>query len=515
MTDQTFPHTRTLLSATYLKTICLLLFVLVTGPVFSQQKASIQILHADSAVLDIAAGRNILINNVRMRHDDFIMKCDTLYQYSEQNYIEAFGHIHVVQNDTLNLWGDYMTYDGNTRLVKIRRNVTLQNQQVILTTHFLDYNALDRIGHYFNQGTLKDSTSTLNSRIGYYYLNSNEAFFRDSVRVYTSEYEMHSDTMKYNTQNKIITIIGPTTIYGENRTLYSEDGWYNSLTSHAELYKNNSLTYNEYLGKADTMVIDSITATVVMKQHIHLYDTVNNILVEGHYGEVFRENDSAFVTSRALLTMIGKQDSLFLHGDTLFVVKDTAGNNLMKAYHHVKFFNPELRGIADSVVFPVADSTIYLYAKSGDIPIVWAAGNQMTATTIHMRMSNNQIERFYLNNKAMIVNQLDSVQFNQIKGRDMIGHMRNNELYLVDVNGSGETLYYPDDKGTIIGLNKATSSYLKIYLQARRVKDIVFISSVEGNLNPTFLVTSEERFLKDFMWLIEKQPAQKEDIFLK
>lgn len=48
---------------------------------------------------------------------------------------------------------------------------------------------------------------------------------------------MYSDTMKYQTETKVITILGPTTIIGDNRTLYSEDGWYNSLTSHAELYK--------------------------------------------------------------------------------------------------------------------------------------------------------------------------------------------------------------------------------------------------------------------------------------
>ncbi len=487
--------------------------LLVSDSLFSQQKASIQIQHADSAVLDVAGHRNILLGNVRMRHDDFTMTCDTLYQYAEQNYIEAFGRIHIVQNDTLNLWGDRMTYDGNIRLVKIRQNVTLQNQEVVLTTDFLDYDAFGRIGHYFNEGTLKDNASTLVSRTGYYYVDWDEAFFRDSVRVHTAEYDLHSDTLKYNTQNKINTIVGPTTIYGENRTLYSEDGWYSSLTSHAELYKNNTLTYNEYLGKADTMLIDSITATVVMKQHIHLYDTVNNVIVEGHYGEVYRNNDSAYVTVRALLTLVGKQDSLFLHSDTLFVVKDTAGNNIMKAYHRVKFFNPELQGVADSMAFPTADSTIWLYAKSGEFPIVWASGNQMTATTIRLLLSNNQIDRFYLTEKAMIVNRLDTTQYNQIKGRDMVGYMRNNELYLVDVNGNGETLYYPDDKGVIIGLNKATSSYLKIYLRERKVKDIVFINSIEGNLTPTFLVTPEERFLKDFMWLIEKRPAQKEDIF--
>ncbi len=183
----------------------------------------------------------------------------------------------------------------------------------------------------------------------------------------------------------------------------------------------------------------------------------------------------------------------------------------MKAYYATRFFSRDLQGLCDSMVFPVADSTIHLVG----MPIVWASGNQMTATHIDMLMANNTIKEFHLNEKSMIVNQIDSTKYNQIKGRDMVGHMRGNELYLVDVNGNGETLYYPDDKGVIIGMNKAISSYIKIYIENRRVKDIIFIQKPDGNLNPLFLVKPEDMRLRDFQWHIEKKPLDKEAIFLK
>jgi len=336
-------------------------------------------------------------------------------------------------------------------------------------------------------------------------------FFKDSVRVTTPEYDLYSDTMKYQTETKIISILGPTTIYGDNRTLYSEDGWYNSLNAHAELYKNNKLTYNEFYGKADTIWVDSISGTAILRNNIHLYDSVNNVIVEGNYGEVLKNNDYAYVTEQGMLILVGKQDSLFIHGDTLSVSKDSSGNNVMKAYYHTKFFNPELQGVCDSMSFPTADSTVYLYGN----PIVWASGNQMTADDINMLLRNNMVHQFHLNNKAMIVNQMDTVKFNQIKGRNMIGHMQNNELYLVDVDGNGETLYYPDDKGAIIGMNKAISSFIKIYIKDRKVKDILFIKKPEGTLNPLMLVQPEDMRLKDFRWLIDLKPMKKEDIFLK
>lgn len=502
----TIKTTGTLTIRNFLLLICLSGLFL---PVFSQKKAVIKIQHADFYKPEPARNRNKLIGNVRLTQDNILMSCDSLYQYSDSNYVEAFGHVHAIQNDTLHLWGDFMTYDGNTQLAKVRKNVTMKDPQVTLTTDFLDYDAQGKVGYYFNSGTLKDSTNTLISETGYYYTTNNEMFFKDSVKVYAPEYTLYSDTLKYNTVTKVITIMGPTTIYGENRTLYSEDGWYNSLTSQTELYKNNSITYNEYLAKADTILVDTVSGTAIMKNNIHMYDSVNNIIVGGNYGELLKNNDYAFVTKDALLTLVGKQDSLFIHGDTLSVSRDSLGSSIMKAYYHTKFFSRDLQGLCDSMVFPRADSTIYLIGE----PIVWASGNQMTATDINMLMEQNIIREFRLNEKAMIVNQIDTVKYNQIKGRNMVGHMRNNELYLVDVNGNGETLYYPDDKGVIIGMNKAISAYIKIYIENRKVKDIIFIQKPEGNLNPLFMVNPEDTKLRDFQWYIDKKPLTKEEIF--
>lgn len=491
--------------------ILLLLTCLIFLPVVAQKKATIKILHSDFFIPETQNGRNKLLGAVKLQHLDMLMTCDTLYQYPDSNYIEAWGNVHAVQNDTLNLWGDYMTYNGNTEQAKVRNNVTLQDPQIILTTNFLDYDANQRIGHYFNGGTIKDSINTLISEIGYYYIPINELFFKDSVKVYTPDYTIYSDTLKYQTENKIITILGPTYIYGDNRTLYSENGWYNSLTSHAELYKNNKITYNEYIGYADTLIVDSMDNTAQLYQHIHLYDTVNRVIINGNYGEILKNNDYAFITDRAMLTLVGQADSLFIHGDTLSMLKDSIGNNIMKAYYRTKFFNTDIQGRCDSMVFLTADTTVYLYEN----PIVWSAGNQMTGTVITMHMRDNKVDQFQLQNKAMIINQLDSTKYNQIKGRNMTGYVNDNDLRFVFVDGNGEVLYYPDDRGVIIGLDKTISSNIKIFLEQKKVKDIIFINKPEGQLNPLFMVAPEDRFLKDFQWHIQLRPLRKEDIFIK
>lgn len=246
-----------------------------------------------------------------------------------------------------------------------------------------------------------------------------------------------------------------------------------------------------------------------MKQNLHLLDTVNNIIVEGNYGEVWKDNDYAFVTDKALLTLIGQPDSLFIHGDTLSVSKDTLGNNLMKAYYNTKFFNVDMQGLCDSMVFSVADSTVYLYKD----PIVWATGNQMTGDIIDMVMKNGKVERFHLTTKAMMINQIDTAMFNQMKGRKMTGYIRDNELRQMDVDGNGEALYYTEDAGVIIGLNKTISSNIRIEMEDRQIVSITFLNKPEGTVTPLFMIKSEEKKLKDFNWQIKRRPKNKEAIF--
>ena len=149
----------------------LLLFIICATicPALAQQKAVIDIKHSDFFYPE-KTGRSRLLGNVRLEHQDLVMTCDSLYQYADSNYIEAFGRVHVVQNDTLNLWGDFMTYNGDTEEAKVRNNVIMQDPQITLTTNFLDYDAANRIGHYFNGGTIKDSINTLVSDIGYYFI---------------------------------------------------------------------------------------------------------------------------------------------------------------------------------------------------------------------------------------------------------------------------------------------------------------------------------------------------------
>ena len=483
-------------------------------------QAKIKILHAKVAYPGRDTLPTKLIGDVKLQHNDMIMTCDSLYQYDHINYIKAFGHVHMVQNDTLNMWGDYVTYDGNSQMAKVRNNVKLQDNTITLTTNFLDYDAGNKIGHYYNTGHIYDDINKLESLNGYYYMPIKQMFFKDDVVVTSPEYVMTSDTMKYHTENKIISILGPTTIEGENKTLYSEDGWYNSLTAHSELYKNNKISFNTYSGKADTIVADSTTNMIIMRRNIFLLDSINNMIVEGNYGELQKETNFAFVTDSALLTMVGNPDSLFLHADRLTLkneVKDSTEISIIDAYRRVRMYNRDLQAICDSMNFSTKDSLVYLYND----PVVWAGGNQLTATTINLKLKDGMADQFHMEENSLIVNPMDptfikiidSTMFNQIKGRKVTGYLRNNELYQVFVDGSGETIYYPDDQGFPFALTKVLSSQIRIELENRVIQNITFLKKPEGTMNPLFMVDESMKYLGGFQWRESERPTSKSSIF--
>lgn len=110
-----------LLSICFAGTIC---------PSFAQQKDVIDILHADTYAVNMKSNIDSLLGNVRLKHKNMLMFCDKLYNHRDSNYVEAFGNVHVIQNDTLNLWGDFMLYNGNTEFAKVRDNVIMKDPKI-------------------------------------------------------------------------------------------------------------------------------------------------------------------------------------------------------------------------------------------------------------------------------------------------------------------------------------------------------------------------------------------------
>lgn len=478
----------------------------------AQKKSEIDIKNAEHLDYLKNNGNPITIfrNKVHIVHKQVDMFCDSIYQYENENRIDAFGRVHIINADTIHIWGDRLRYDEKTRIAKMRGNVKLQNKNVVLTTEKLDFDLKENIGYYFDRGQIVDSTNTLESVIGRYYTDKNLLFFKDNVEVYNNDYQLDSDTLKYNTTNKTAYILGPTIIETEKETLYSEDGWYNTATGISELIKENRLSNDSYEIKADSIYGDKLKEIAYLYDNIELKDTTNNLILRGNYAETFKSDEKAMITKNTLFIQVSEQDSLFLHADTIRAEKDSAGFELLKTYNRVKFFRKDLQGKCDSLAYSMQDSTIRMFNN----PVIWAQGNQITADSISIEMVNKKIRYLHIRGNALLTNKEDSLFFNQIKGKTMLGHVKNNKLYKLDINGNSETLYYPKDKEVITGMNIAKSSNITIKIKDNKIDEILFSKKPDGNMYPLFQIEQEMLFLRDFKWLDKDRPKSKEDIFI-
>ena len=495
--------------------------VLTTHSALSQdkpQKTRQILVTGNQLVHDASMGDNVqlILGNVVITHGNVIMYCDSAYQYNDSNRVEAYNNIHVIQNDSVHLYGDYLEYEGNIGLVRVRRNVRLVKTTMTLTTEYLDYDRNDDIAYYFNGGKIIDGNNTLTSKLGYFYTNNNEVFFKDSVIAQNEKYTIFSDTLMYNTISKVTKILGPTFIVGQDNLIYSEDGYYDTFNDIANLRKNSYVEGKNSLLKGDTIFYARKSGFGEVFGNMELIDTANNVIIKGNYGYYNEITKKAFAIKKATLLQIYHGDTLFLHADTLRVdpVQDTIKNTqskLIRAYHHVKFFRQNLQGRCDSMVYDFRDSVNIFYKE----PVLWAMGNQMTAQIIKLHIRNQTIYKAELESGAFIIAPDDTLFFNQLKGKNMVGYIKDNNLYKIDVEGNAQTIYYPRDNGFVIGANKAESSNMTIYLDQGRINDIIMRNAPKGTLKPPVFLTEEESSLTGFRWLENYKPKNKNDIYIR
>ncbi len=460
----------------------------------------------------IAPDAKRLIGNVVFHHEGSVLYCDSAYYYSERNALDAFSNVYLNRGDTLHLWSDTMKYDGNTRMSNARSRVKLIDRESVLYTQMLDFDMNTNIGYYPNRGKLINSDDTLTSIRGYYYENDDLFYFRDSVVIRTPDYKIYSDTMQYNTVSRISYFFGPTHIISDSNHIYCERGWYNTLTDISSITRNAWIESKGQLMMADSLYYERNNGFGEGFRHVHLIDTVKNVILRGQYGQYLELEKRGFITDSGYMIQIDEDaaDSLFIHGDTLRSDPDTGEYKIFRVYHRVKIFKSDLQGKCDSLVYKTADSVMSFFYE----PILWSEENQLTADFIQLYTGQNRIDSIKFYQNSFIISQHDTLHYNQIKGRNMVGYFKDNELDRIFVKGNGETIYFPEDEGEIIGVNKATSTDVNIYLKDKEIKKIYFILEPDATFYPPGQLAASELKLKGFRWLDYYRPKTKEEIFI-
>ena len=413
----------------------------------------------------------ILTNNVVFYHEGAFMYCDSAYLYEKDNSFEAFNNVRMEQGDTIFVYGDYLHYNGNTQLARLRDNIRMEDRQVTLFTDSLNYDRMANLGYYFDGGMLVDDENELTSFWGQYDPSSKDALFSDSVKLVNEEYTIYADTLKYNTDSKIADILGPSRIVSDSGYIHTNKGWYNTSTDDARLLDRSEVYSNDgtkvLIG--DTIFYNRYTGIGKVFGNMVLEDTEREAILHGNYGYYDEKIEYALATDSAYAIEYSQGDSLFIHGDTLIMVTDSAYRDI-KAYYDVRFYRSDMQGICDSMNYVSKDSILYM---SGN-PVIWNNSNQMLGNQIDVYMNDSTIEKMHVKDYALAIqDRQEENQYNQLSGRDLTAFFREGELHNVLVKGNAESLYYlVEEDSTVIGLNKTESAFLSMDVRDDKIQKI-------------------------------------------
>jgi len=497
--------------------IASLLFIwIITQPLFAQKVTKIQIINSNTLEYDELKGDKIrrLIGEVIFKHDSVYLYCDSAYMYAN-NTIDAFSNVHIEQGDSLDIYADLLKYNGNSKLAELHHNVKMTDKIMVLKTERLDYNMKSNVSYYTNGGKIKDPENDLTSIKGYYFSQSKTLFFKDSVELINENYTIYCDTLKYRTITKIAYFYGPTKIISDENTIYCNYGWYDTEKELSQFSKKAKLESKDQVLKADSLYYDRNKGYGQSFKNISLTDTTKDIIIKGDYAEFFRKKDSTMVTGNALLIQLMEDDSLFLHADTLMAMYDSSKNGrVLFAYHHVKVYKTDLQAACDSLVYSFYDSTMKFYTE----PVIWSEENQLTADFITLNLTSNSIDSLNLYDNAFITSEVDSQNFNQVKGKQMVGYFKDNAINRMFVYGNGQSIYYAledEESNNILGINKADCTNMILRFKKNKAQQITFLTEPAATLYPVEKFPKEELFLKGYNWQDHRRPKSKNDIFIK
>jgi len=506
---------------------------------FTQETKIIEIRQAGGSRQDQEAfpGANILFKNSEKRvllyHEGALIESDLAYFYSNDNNFRAVGEVVFTQGDSLKMTCNTIEYDGKTQIAIAEGAVYLKRPDMSLTTEKLNLDRIQNEAFYNTKGIIVDSASILTSNRGRYYMNEKKYRFTSNVTINNPEYTVNSDQLDYYTELNQAYLYGNSKIKGEAYTIECERGFYDLDREKGVFKKNATLFYDNKIIKGDSLYFDSEKNYAAATKNVSILDSLNNSIITGHYGEIFKEKDSAIITRRALAVNIIDQDSLFIHADTL-VATGPEERRILRAYYDVRILKSDLRGRSDSLFLdesigltkllnkPLTKQQEQIFTEADrnkNNPVLWFDKSQMSGNQILLLSDTqtNKLDSLKIDGNVFIIEKdtLSEKGFNQIKGGTLRGAFKEGKLDNIVIKKNTEMVYYlyNDEDLQLIGIDKTTCSALQMNFLDGEINDITFLVSPNGDVYPEEELPINERTLKGFAWRKEERPETINDLF--
>lgn len=496
--------------------------MLAVLPAWGQNESRIYLLHSDRLFHDVTikAEAQILVGNVQFRHDDILMYCDSALFYEQSNSLDAYGHVRMVQGDTLSLTGDVLNYDGMEKLAHVRYNVVLVHGKTTLYTDSLDYDRLYNVGYFFEGGRLVTEENEMTSDWGEYRPDTKTAVFNFNVHLVSppppqeTRTTLLTDTLYYNTVTAMSMAKGPSTIDDGGCHVYTELGYMASDT--ITLLNRSELSNNGKKIVGDSISWNSVDSVGEAFVNVVFTDVLNKNAMTGNYLYYNDKMGYSLVTDSAcMLDFSQGPDTMYMHADSLKMFTLDMGTDsvyrTMHAYNRVRMFRNDMQGVCDSLVYNTRDSMMTMYRD----PIVWMGENQLLGEEIRAFMNDSTVDSVHVLRQTLSCERMDSIHYNQISGHEMRSYLRDGELQMTHVIGNAIVNYFPlDDDSLMVAMNHIESTEMKMYMGDNRKMRKIWMPAATGTFYPIPMIPADMRYLENFQWFDYVRPLSPADIFV-
>ncbi|MBQ0148578.1 MAG: LPS export ABC transporter periplasmic protein LptC [Flavobacteriaceae bacterium] len=499
-------------------------------------------------------GNQLLHGNVMLEYNGDLLYCDSAVYYQNKDKAIVWSNVRLVSKDKT-ITAKKMEYDATTTIVKAWDNVKFKDATSSVDADFMEYNRTSEIAHALGNVVVRSPGNNIDSNeIFYnrksetvtvpgnyktidadgtivegkdvvYNVGNKSAVFNAEVYITSKDYMIYSRKMTTNDKTGVTTFRDYSKITSRkdpSQYVITKDGDFNKKTGEAWLRNFSEIFYQGKKLTAKSIYVNEKTGYGKATDSVFIDDPEQKMFIRGDFAEAFRNQDSAYVTKNAYAVRAFEKDSLYIHADTLMVVRrpDKDSTTLVRAYHNARFYKSNINGKTDSLVYNRTNGEMEFHKD----PLLFSGENQISGKFIKLYTNpkTNKLDSINILENAFAISKVDSLkenEFNQIKGKDMTAIFYEDQIDFLRVVGNAVALSYMDDEDektkvkerygidiTYCGIIEADVVSKQMELIACRIK-------ASGKTYPESKFPEDLRYLPDFKWRFSESLKKWQDIF--
>jgi len=466
---------------------------------------------------------------------------------------ERFGEYHqggILVDKDLQMSSKRGTYYARDESIVFKDSVIVLHPKFNLAADSMTYLAAQSLVQFTGPTNIFTKQAKIYCESGFYNVETEMAEFNKNAQYVGEQKNATADTIRYLTNSGDVIMIGNVNVKDQDKVITGSSLRYNEKTGETSIKgdpatfidstrkgKGAEIFYNEKTNKMTTIGGGQIEegSTILSYENLNYDEVTGDGKWEGHV--VLRDTISEFGVKADILVRSGKDESSFffgnpgtsnramfysvVDGDTLFIGADTLAllnqidsttmdtSRIIRAYHDVRLFKSDMQGRTDSLVFQGRDSVFNFFGR----PVLWSDTTQFTADSIAMALLNKKIHTITLTHQALIVSELLTIYYDQIKGKEIIAQFDSSKVKDMWVLGNAESIYYTkDDQEAFIGVNQTICSKMYFTFLRGQIQLLKYYGENTSSMIPMFEANHDQMRLEGFQWRPEERPHNVTDV---